>query len=435
MSLNDLILISIDDHVIEPPDTFKRHMPRQYASRAPFVESINGADHWNVDGRRFVLAGLNAVAGRPREEYGIEPIAFSQLRPGAYDIAARLDDMNANGVLGSMCFPSVMGFGGGMTQSIEDRGYALAIVRAYNDWHVHEWAGNAPGRIIPLAVLPMWDVPAAVAEVERLAGLGVHAVTVPSNPAFDGTMPSVHSDHWDPLWKACSDHGVVVCCHIGTSEQPPYMSMDEPADAWMVCIPMATAYPTVDWLFSPVFKKFPSLRVALSEAGIGWVPHMLERADFIYEHHGAWTHSDFGGELPSDVFRRHFITCFIDDKYGLKNRDEIGLNHITWECDYPHSDSTWPNSPEILWESLKTLPAEDIALITHKNAMREFHYDPFSVLPVDQCTVGALRRKAAHVNTGATPGLGGRKPGSGLKQVTVGEMLAELSRQKVGEAA
>jgi predicted TIM-barrel fold metal-dependent hydrolase len=432
MRLQDMILISVDDHVIEPPNAFDRHMPAKYAARKPFVEQFRGVDHWNMDGKRFALSGLNAVAGRPRDEYGIEPCSFTQLRPGGFDVKARVDDMNVNGVLASMCFPSVMGFGGGLAQSLPDREYGLALLKAYNDWHVHDWAGAAPGRFIALGLVPMWDVSKAIEEVKRLSSMGVHAISIPENPAHSGELPSIHSEHWDPLWKACSDHGVVLCTHIGTGALPPWTTLDEPAAAWMTTIPMSTSFPAADWLFSPIWRKFPDLKLALSEAQIGWVPWLIERADFVYDHHRAWTKSDFHGELPSDVYRKHFIVCFIDDKYGVKNRHDVGLKQISWECDYPHSDCTWPDSPEILWESMKDVPKEEIDLMTHVNAMREFSFDPFKFLDRDSCSVGALRKLAAHVDTTPTRGLGGLKPGGGHGQVTVGQMQAEVAKQTSG---
>src|SRR5262245_26707225 len=154
MNVDDMILVSVDDHVIEPPDAFKSHMPAAFKSRTPILENFKGTDCWVLDGRRYALANLGAVAGRPRDEYGVEPMAFAELRPGCYDIKARIDDMNANGVLGSMCFPSLMGFGGGLAMRQPDKDFGKALVRAYNDWHVYEWAGAAPGRIIPLGTLP-----------------------------------------------------------------------------------------------------------------------------------------------------------------------------------------------------------------------------------------------------------------------------------------
>ncbi|MGE0386056.1 MAG: amidohydrolase family protein [Gammaproteobacteria bacterium] len=431
MNIDDLILVSIDDHLLEPPGMFDRHMPAAYQDRTPRLVRVNGTDAWSFEGRRYPLIGLNAVVGRPREEYGTEALNYDQMRPGCYEVAARVDDMNVNGVLAGMCFPTFPGFGGTTFLQVADKAVALAAVRAYNDWHVHEWCGAAPGRFIPLGILPLWDIALVVQEVERLVKLGVHAVTFPDNPSLH-KLPSIHSDHWDPFWKVCADNRVVINCHIGTGYQPPHASEDSPVDAWITAMPMAIANSAADWTFAPMWRKFPALKMALSEGGIGWIPYLLERADFTYEHHHAWTHSNFDSGRPSEVFKRHIITCFIDDRFGLKNRGDIGLDMITWECDYPHSDCTWPQTPEILARSLEGLPQADIDKVTHLNAMREYSFDPFSILGRGNCTVRALRARAAHVDTAPTLGLGGiamrERPG----QVTSGDFKRQMERQFAG---
>jgi hypothetical protein len=150
-----------------------------------------------------------------------------------------------------------------------------------------------------------------------------------------------------------------------------------------------------------MFIKFPKLKVALAEGGIGWVPYFLEKADFVYEHHRAWTGADFGDKLPSQVFREHVQTCFIDDTTGLKLRHDIGIDMITWECDYPHSDATWPISPETLWKSVQAakLTDEEIHKVSWENAARWYQFDPFQHRDRKDCTVGALRKNAVGWDT------------------------------------
>ncbi len=145
---------------------------------------------------------------------------------------------------------------------------------------------------------------------------------------------------------ACEENAVVICCHIGSAGNAPYPSDESPIDAWITSMPISIANAAADWLFASFWKRYPRLRMALSEGGIGWIPYFLERADFTYGQHSAWTHTNFGKEKPSDVFRRHVMTCFIDDEFGLRNRQDIGIDIICWEADYPHSDATWPRSPE-----------------------------------------------------------------------------------------
>jgi hypothetical protein len=162
--------------------------------------------------------------------------------------------------------------------------------------------------------------------------------------------------------------------------------------------PMNSFLALNDLMWTPVFRKFPEIKLAMSEGGIGWIPYALERMDYVFEHHHAWTGAAFGGGRPSDVYRQHIITCFIDDASGLEQRHRIGVDSMTWECDYPHSDSTWPNSPELLGKTLHGIPDDEIDKITHLNAMRMFQFDPFSIRPREKCRVGALRAEAADVD-------------------------------------
>ncbi len=212
-----MVLVSVDDHVVEPPDLFEGHLPERYRDLAPtFITRADGTNAWLYEGQELANVALNAVAGRPPEEYGIEPTSFDQLRPGCYDIDERVKDMDANGVLGSLCFPSFPQFCGQLFARTEDKDVALAMVRAYNDWHIDEWCGTHPGRFIPCSLPAIWDPEVLAAEVRRTAAKGAHAVTFSENPSKLG-WPSIHSDHWDPFWQACSDENVVVCMHIGSS--------------------------------------------------------------------------------------------------------------------------------------------------------------------------------------------------------------------------
>src|SRR3954447_7861677 len=196
MNPEELILVSVDDHLVEPPTMFDAHIPERYRDRAPkVITTKDGADMWTFEGPKIPNIGLNAVAGRPKTEYGIEPTAFNEIRPGCWNIDERIKDMNAGGVLGSMCFPSFPGFSGRLFAAVEDKDLALAVVHAYNDWHVDEWCGSQPGRFIPMGLPVLWDAELAAAEVRRLAKKGVHSVTFTENPHTLG-FPSFHSDHW-----------------------------------------------------------------------------------------------------------------------------------------------------------------------------------------------------------------------------------------------
>jgi predicted TIM-barrel fold metal-dependent hydrolase len=188
--------------------------------------------------------------------------------------------------------------------------------------------------------------------------------------------------------------------HIGSSSTLVVTADDAPIDVLISLQPVNIVQAAADLLWSPVLRKFPDLRVALSEGGIGWIPYFHERVDWIYTRHHPWTGQDFGGKLPSEVFRERVVKCYIDDLAGLEQRHRVGVDMICWESDYPHSDSTWPTSPEFALRSFEAadVPDDEITAITHENAMRHFRFDPFAARPPEECTVGALRARATDVD-------------------------------------
>lgn len=399
MRVEDLVLVSVDDHVVEPPDVFEGRLPEKYADRAPkLIRKESGIDVWSFEGAELPNIGLNAVAGRPPEEYAMDPTSFDEMRSGCYDVHDRVKDMNANGVLGSMCFPSFPQFCGQLfaRTAQHDADLAEHLVRAYNDWHIESWCGAYPGRFIPLAIPMMWDVEKMAAEVRRVAEKGCHAVTFSENPVHLG-FPSIHSGHWDPFFAACEEVDTVVCVHIGSSSKMVITAPDAPMDVLITLTPMNIVQAAADFVWSSVPKKFPRLKYALSEGGIGWIPYFRERIDYTYERHRFWTGQDMGDRLPSQVFDEQCVICWIDDPVGVEMRRKMNVDMITWECDYPHSDSTWPSSPEQFMKQMTAADCsdEEIDKISHANAMRLFSYDPFSVLGGrERCTVGALREQA-----------------------------------------
>ncbi|MGC2656311.1 MAG: amidohydrolase family protein [Mycobacterium sp.] len=395
MNKEDMILISVDDHTVEPPDMFKNHLPAKYVDDAPrLVHNADGSDTWQFRDTVIPNVALNAVAGRPKEEYGLEPQGLDEIRPGCYNVDERIKDMNAGGILGSICFPSFPGFAGRLFAT-EDHDFSVALVQAYNDWHIEEWCGAYPARFIPMALPVIWDAEACAAEVRRVSKKGVHALTFTENPAAMG-YPSFHNDHWKPLWKALCDTNTVMNVHIGSSGRLAITAPDAPMDVMITLQPMNIVQAAADLLWSKPIKDYPDLKIALSEGGTGWIPYFLERADRTYEMHSTWTHQDFGGKVPSEVFREHFLTCFISDKVGVKLRNMIGIDNIAWEADYPHSDSMWPGAPEELWDvlSLNDVPDDEINKMTHENAMRWYSWEPFTHITREQAAVGALRKAA-----------------------------------------
>lgn len=398
-----LTIVSVDDHLVEPPDMFEGRLPHRFADRAPrVIERPDGREMWLFEGVEIPNFGLNAVSGRPQEEYGIEPTRFDEIRAGCWDVDRRVEDMNAGGVLASLCFPSFPQFCGQIFANTADKELALATLQAYNDWHVEEWAGAHPGRFIPLALLPYWDPQLMADEVRRVAARGVRAVTFSENPSKLG-QPSFHDPHWDPFWQACDDHGMVVCLHIGSSSEVKLPSVDAPFVTMMTLQPTSVMDTAAELMWSRVPTTFPNLKIALSEGGIGWIAYLLERADYVWKNHRTWTGSDLGGRLPSEIFREHFIACFLHDTVGMRTLDLVGPDIVCLEVDYPHSDSTWPHTAEHLAPALAAMSDHHIAAITHLNAIRHFGFDPFAHRPPAECTVGALRAESPNVDVGPAP--------------------------------
>ncbi|MDG2003706.1 MAG: amidohydrolase family protein [Novosphingobium sp.] len=431
MEMNDMVIISVDDHISEPPEMFKNHLSGADLESAPqFIQDENGKNAWVYQGQVFPSIGLNAVSGRPLDEYGMEPTSLDQLRKGTYDVDARIDDMNVAGVAASLNFGSVFDFAGGRLHKVSDQKLGTRHMQAYNDWHVDEWCGAYPGRFIPCAILPTYDMDATVAELKRMSDKGCHNVSISENPTHQG-LPSIHNEYWDPFWKAVADNDTTICLHIGGGNPAPHASMETPIEAWITTMPMSISTGASDWLQLRALREHPNMRIALSEGGIGWVPYFLERADFTNTRHKAWTNSNYKDMKPSEMFKRHFMTCFIDDAFGLQNVDFIGEDRITYEMDYPHSDALWPDVPDHLWPSIKHLNEAQIEKITHLNAMRFHRFDPFEHFSKDELSVGALRAKAEAAGVDTTPkSSGGARP---LKEgedrpVTSGDIMQMMTQ-------
>jgi predicted TIM-barrel fold metal-dependent hydrolase len=226
-------------------------------------------------------------------------------------------------------------------------------------------------------------------------------------------MPGIHTGYYEPLFKAAADCETAICLHIGTGNVSPHCSPESPVEANITTMPMAVAFGAADWMNLEALNRYPALKICFSESGIGWIPYLLERADYSHEQHHVWTHSDqyLRGLKPSDVFKRQFYSCFIDDAYGLRNLDLIGEDNVCYEVDYPHSDAPWPNAPEVLWKSAQFLTDTQIDKITHLNAMRLYKFPMFDHIAKDQLTVGALRQKAKEAGVDTTPiSTGGAAP-------------------------
>jgi predicted TIM-barrel fold metal-dependent hydrolase len=370
------LVISADDHVVEPPNTFEGRLPAALADRGPQVaEKNDGTQVWVFDGREIPNVGFNAVVGRPVTEYSFEPARFDEMRRGAWDINERIRDMDINGVYASVNFPSFLpGFCGQRLQlTTRDPDLALASVRAWNDWHLEEWAGRYPERIIPCQIPYLLDPEVGAAEIVRNAERGFKSVTFTEGPQHLG-LPSLHTGHWDPLLRACAETDTVVNLHIGSSGISPSTADDAPPDVIGVLFFGYAMFAAVDWLYSRVPVRFPDIRICMSEGGIGWVAGLLDRLDHMLSYHemyGTWA----GIELtPAEVLQRNFWFCAVEDQSSFALRERIGVGHVLVESDYPHCDSTWPDTQRVLEEELAGLPPEDVDRITWRNAAELYRH-------------------------------------------------------------
>jgi len=399
MRADDMILISVDDHIAEPPDMFEAHVPERYKDRAPRVDTDeNGFQQWVYGDQQGRNLGLNAVAGKPREMFNVNPSRYDEMRRGCWDVHERVRDMSAGGTLAGLNFPNWTGFAGQVLNEGPDRTVNEIMIKAYNDWHIDEWCAAYPGRFIPCGILPLFDVDKAAAEVRRLAAKGCHAVTFSENPAAL-KMPSIHSGHWDPMFAACSDEGTVLCLHIGSSSKGAFTSRDAPPSIPMTLSSAMSIYSLADLMWADFWWRFPNLTFALTEGDIGWIPYFLQRAEHIQDRHSGWTAHEFpSGYGPAEVFRQRILCCFINDPVGVSLIDQFNIDNVCWESDFPHSDSTWPNGPEVNAAQFAPLTEVQIAKITHENAMRHFSFDPFATRPKERCTAATLRAEAPDVD-------------------------------------
>ena len=369
-------IISVDDHLIEPADLFDGRMPAELADRAPRVVELAGAKQaWVFEDALYPNIGLNAVIGRPKNEWSMDPVRFDEMRKGCWDIHARIADMDTAGIWASLCFPSLLaGFAGTMFARANDQDVGLACVRAWNDWHHEVWAGTYPDRIIPLQITWLNDPAVAAQEVLRNAARGFKALSFPENPHHIG-LPSMYTEHWDPLLAACEETDTVICLHTGSAAWSAGGSPGAPLELSTTLFPVNGIVATADWLWARVPLRFPRLNIALSEGGIGWVPMLLDRLDYVMAHSAVGGAGVWDGDLtPSEAVQRNFWFCTIDDPSTLGARERIGVDHIMVETDYPHADSTWPDTPALLEQRFGGLPGDDVDKMTHENAARLFRH-------------------------------------------------------------
>jgi len=393
------LIISVDDHVMEPKDLWQRELPAAQREQGPRVSrekvrlSFEGGhygfernaddgvwcDVWLYEDLVVPTGLLHAPAGIPRQEQRNVPATYEDFRPGTYDQAQRLADMTINHVEAAINFPNIFPrFAGQGFAERSDKALALTCLRIYNDWMVDEWcAGEARGRLVPLTLIPLWDARLAADEVRRCAAKGSYAVAFSENPSKLG-FPTMYSGEWDPLWEACQETETTVSMHIGSSSSMPSTSPDAPLATSMSLYAQNAQGSLCDWVFSGTLSRFSDLKIAYAESQVGWIPFQLERMDEVWRDGRGGVE---GGIAPSEQVRGRVFGCVFDDLFGLKVRHDVGVDQILFETDYPHSDGTFPHSRKIARELFVAagMNADECRKVLRSNAIAAYGLGRFGI--------------------------------------------------------
>jgi predicted TIM-barrel fold metal-dependent hydrolase len=395
-------IISVDDHVLEPPDLWSSRLPREFLDRGPRVvrergfaasgrhlgwqkdQNGNWADVWYYDDLVKPLDRTYAAAGIDLKTLDFAAVTYDDVRPGCWKQAERLADMATDQTEVSICFPNTLPrFCGQTFLEREDKQLALLCVRAYNDWLIDDWtSGPGKGHLIPVVIIPLWDAHLAAEEVRRCANRGAYAVTFSESPAALG-LPSLYTDYWDPFFHACEEVNTTVCIHVGSSSRLATTSDDARSVVASTLVFQYGMHSLIDVLFSGLVVRFPSVKFAYSECNVGWMPYILERMDKIWGYRGADTALGGTGlpDPPSSYIRDRIFGCLVDDESGLAARDKIGIEQICYETDYPHVDSLFPHSADnvsFLCETAGLTPGEVYSFV-RGNAIRAFGLERYGI--------------------------------------------------------
>jgi predicted TIM-barrel fold metal-dependent hydrolase len=372
-------VISVDDHLVEPPDMFEGRLPSSLQARAPHIVEVDGKQIWEFDGGLYTQVGMNALAGRRLETVKLEPFRFEHMRRGCFDIDARIHDMDLNGVWASLNFPSMItGFCGRVFSQCSDPVLGLAVTKAWNDWLYEEWYSPYPTRIIPMGITFLTDPEAGAAEIYRNAERGFRSVTLPERPHRLG-LPSLFLDYWDPIIRACAETDTVISLHVASSGMADHPEGCPNLQLGATLFGQLSLTACAEWLWSGWPLRYPNLKIAMSEGGIGWVAMLIDRLDNIIDRSGYGLGWDI---RPADILRRNFWFCTIDDPSTIQTRYTIGVDRIMVEVDYPHGDGTWPDTQSVIERAWGHIPASELRQMCCENAAALYRHPlPAQVLP------------------------------------------------------
>jgi predicted TIM-barrel fold metal-dependent hydrolase len=375
-------LMSADDHIIEPAHLWVDRVPAPYRDACPRIIEVDGRQAWLYEDELtyIPMGSCRALPGFDEAGYPPPPgtARFDEIRPGCYDPSERIKDMDIDGVWGQLCFPNYARFAGHrFFLNVKDRDLGFACLQAYNDYLLDEWCATEPARLYGAVILPLHDLEQATTELRRALAKGAKAVAFSENPTVLG-LPSVHTDHWDPLWAIINEARVPICTHIGSSSRLVTTSDDAPPTVLVSLNGLNSMMAAVDWLMSGTLERFANLKLILSEGGAGWIPYLLERADKAFRDRRLQVNPAIGQGAkarrpPSELFAGHIYVCLVDEHFALRSLGDIPVDNLVWEGDYPHGDGLWPRNRPYLEEALANVPDADALKIAETNLRALLH--------------------------------------------------------------
>ena len=366
-------LLSSDSHIMEPPDLWEKKIDPAFKERAPRVVREEGFDQWYADGDvKFGIVGSNTQAGRRFENP--ETIQaqglYEDVRLGGMDPHAHVVDMDEDSVAGGVIFPSM----GLSIWAIPSSDLLSAVFRAYNDW-LADFCAPYPRRLKGIAMLNVDSIDDAVRELKRAEKLGLAGAMIPQRPIFgryDGAM-------YEPLWNAAVELDMPLTIHVGTTRWQPtsptlFGASRGPVEFTNQEYDMKDNVTAM--LCAGLFERYPNLKVGVAEYEISWAPYLLNRLDRLYvEFPSKYPVRFKNGAVPSDQFKSNMFISFQEDDLGVELRHYVGVNTLMWGSDYPHAESTFPKSREIVDRILQGVPEDERALIAGENCASVFHFN------------------------------------------------------------
>lgn len=361
--------ISADSHITEPPHCYVDYIDPSYRDRAPrVVRDEKLGDIFvieNFAGR--IPLGLIAAAGKDPKDLVDGPIAFEDLWRSGWDPKFRVADQEKDGVAAEIIYPSV----GMMLCNHQDYDYKKACFDAYNRW-LQEYCAENPRRLIGMAQTAMRSVEEGIEDLRRIKEMGFRGVMMPGIPAVE----DYDSPIYDPFWATAIELELPLSFHILTSGSDSFGMRNRGPKINTFMTIMRACQDVLGMLcFTGVFERNPGLRVVCVEADAGWAPHFMYRMDHAYARHRHWMKAKSMQQMPSDYFRENIYLTFQDDWVAFKVRNLLNIERLMWANDFPHSDSTWPWSQELLAEHTSDMTERERNLILHDNVSRLYQLD------------------------------------------------------------